>query len=52
MAKKMDRDDFEEATMWWIDCPKCGDAIEITEHPIDMDGVYCEGCKTYFELEE
>jgi predicted RNA-binding Zn-ribbon protein involved in translation (DUF1610 family) len=48
--KKVNVKDFAECTFWAVECPECGEMIEVTEESRVGDVVLCDQCDNDFEV--
>jgi len=48
--EKVEYSDFTEIIKYGIECPECGDFIELDERPDQGETIFCEGCETELEV--
>ena len=49
---KIKRSDFSEETIYVVDCPNCGELIEMSEDPTYEDYGACDHCQEGFDIED
>ena len=52
MAKKLERENVNEETVYVWNCPECDSFNESCDDPRDEEEAYCKGCEKYFEIGE